>query len=287
VIGAGIMGSGIAQVAAMAGHEAVMVDLEVSALDHARAAVATSLARFVKSERLTAQECAAAIGRLKTSTDLTTALVGAEVVIEAVPEVWELKESVLSVVREHAPADALLATNTSQLSITQLSTVLGNHADRFVGMHFFNPPVRMRLLELVMGLRTSEDAVTRASQYAETLGKEVVVCRKDSPGFITTRAYSALRQECMRMLEEGLASVEDIDTALKLGFNFPMGPFELSDFNGVDTYFHVITHLEKVHGERFRPTPTLRNMVAAGRLGRKTGAGFYAYGADGTQGEAL
>lgn len=283
VVGAGIMGNGIAQVAAMAGHEATMVDRDPEALARAEATIARSLDRFHAKDRITAEERADVVGRLTTGTDLSEAAALADVVIEAVPEVLELKESVLLQAAEAAPPSALLGTNTSQLSITRLATTVGDAAERFLGMHFFNPPVMMRLVELVRGLHTSDETVERAREFSRGLGKEVVVCRKDSPGFITTRAYSALRQECMRMLEEGVASVEDIDTALKLGFNFPMGPFELSDFNGVDTYFHVLGHLEEVHGDRFRPTPTLRTMVAAGRLGRKTGQGFYRYNADGTR----
>jgi 3-hydroxybutyryl-CoA dehydrogenase len=143
--------------------------------------------------------------------------------------------------------------------------------------------VMMRLVELIAGLRTRPEAVERARAFAERLGKQVVVCRKDSPGFITSRAYAILRLECVRMLEEGVATAEDIDKAMRLGFNFPMGPLELGDMNGVDTYVHAISGLADAYGERFRPTVGLRNMVAAKRLGRKTGHGFYAYDADGAK----
>jgi len=281
VLGGGIMGNGIAQLAATAGDDAVVRDVGEAQLERAFAAVETSLARFVKSGRLTQADADAARARVRGTTDLAAALDGADVVVEAVPEVLELKRELWAEVVEHAPVSALLGTNTSQLSITSIAAALGDHAPRLVGVHFFNPPVMMRLVELIAGLRTDPAEVERARAFAERLGKTVVVCRKDSPGFITSRAYAILRLECVRMLEEGVASAEDIDTALKLGFNFPMGPLELGDMNGVDTYVHAIDGLAEAHGERFRATVGLRNMVAAGRLGRKSGAGFYDYDGDG------
>ena len=154
-------------------------------------------------------------------------------------------------------------------------------AERLVGTHFFNPPALMRLVEIVSGLRTAEATVERARVFAASLGKEVVVCRKDSPGFITTRVSAILRVECMRMLDEGLASAEDIDRAVRLAFNHPMGPLELGDFNGHDTFLRATTALAEAHGERFRPPSVLRNLVNAGMLGRKTGRGVYAYDEDG------
>jgi 3-hydroxybutyryl-CoA dehydrogenase len=194
-----------------------------------------------------------------------------------------LKHEVLGQAVELAPREALLGSNTSQLSITTIAAALGEHAPRLVGIHFFNPPVMMRLVELIKGELTPDAELERAREFAEGLGREVVVCRRDSPGFITSRAYAILRLECMRMLEEGVATAEDIDKALKLGFNFPMGPLELGDMNGLDTFLHALTSLESSHGDRFRPTVGLRNMVAANRLGRKTGAGFYEYEPDGTR----
>ena len=277
VLGGGIMGSGIAQLAATAGDDAVLLDVADVQLERGFAAVDSSLARFVRKGTLSEDEAAAARGRLSGTTELGEAVTGADVVIEAVPEVLDLKRDLWARVVELAPEGALLGTNTSQLSITSIAAALGDHAPRLVGVHFFNPPVMMRLVELIAGLRTEPAVVERARAYAEHLGKQVVVCRKDSPGFITSRAYAILRLECVRMLEEGIATAEDIDTALKLGFNFPMGPLELGDMNGLDTYVHAISGLAEAHGERFRPTVGLRNMVAAGRLGRKTGAGFYEY----------
>jgi 3-hydroxybutyryl-CoA dehydrogenase len=281
VLGAGIMGSGIAQLSAMAGHTVVCRDPSGDQIEKAKAAVSKSLGRFVKAGRMSEDESAQVRGRLAFSTSVEEAVGDAKVIIEAVPEVLDLKHRVLAEVVELAPADALLGTNTSQLSITAIAAPLGAHAPRVVGVHFFNPPVMMRLVELIAGLATSEEAVAAATAYAEGLDREVVVCRKDSPGFLTSRAYAALRLECVRMLEEGLATAEDIDKAMRLAFNFPMGPFELGDMNGVDTYVHVLDGLTAAHGERFRPTVGLRNMITANRLGRKAGQGFYRYEADG------
>lgn len=283
VLGGGIMGNGIAQLAAMAGDEAVVRDVDQPALDRARAAIEQSVPRFEKKGTLTPGEGDAVFGRLTYTTELAEAVTGADVVVEAIPEVLELKRDVWRAVVEAAPADALLGTNTSQLSITSIGAALGDAAERLVGIHFFNPPVMMRLVEVIAGTQTRSGEVDRACEFGRRLGKEVVVCRKDSPGFITSRAYAILRLECIRMLEEGVATAEDIDTALKLGFNFPMGPLELGDMNGLDTYLHAIGGLAEAHGERFRPTVGLRNMVAANRLGRKTGAGFYDYDENGTR----
>jgi 3-hydroxybutyryl-CoA dehydrogenase len=285
VVGGGIMGNGIAQLAAMAGDAAVLHDIDEAALQRARIAIQTSLARFVKRGTLKAWDAGDALGRITFATELPAAVDSADVVIEAVSERLELKREVWTEIATHAPPSALLGTNTSQLSITSIASVLDTDAHRLVGIHFFNPPVMMRLVELVAGMLTADAEVERARAFAVKLGKEVVVCRKDSPGFITSRAYAILRLECIRMLEEGVATAEDIDTALKLGFNFPMGPLELGDMNGLDTYLQAISSLAVAHGERFRPTVGLRNMVAANRLGRKSGAGFYTYNEDGTRAE--
>lgn len=289
VVGGGIMGSGIAQQAAMHGHDVTVRDVGEEPLERARAAIDSSLDKLASKDRISDDDAAATRTRLGFTTDLAGAVAEAEVVIEAVPERIELKHEVFEAVAGAAPAEALLGTNTSQLSITRIATSLPvERRGRLIGMHFFNPPVLMRLCELVRGLATDDATVVEARTFAEEIGKTVVVCRKDTPGFITSRAYAILRLECLRMLEEGLASPEDIDTAMKLGFNFPMGPLELGDFNGLDTYLHAIESLEQVHGDRFRPTNDLRNMVAAGRIGRKSGRGFYEYDEDGQriQGDA-
>lgn len=283
VIGAGTMGSGIAQVAAAAGHEVHLCDTEAAALDRARAAIRSSLDRFVRKERITEADAHATLGRVHATTSVGEASTGAGVVVESVVERLDVKQAVFAAVAEAAPAEALLGTNTSQLSITGIGSVLGERAPRLVGMHFFNPPVLMNLVELVRGLETADATVAEAEDFARGLGKETVVCRKDSPGFLTSRIAAIVRAECFHMLEEGVGTAADIDKALRLGLNFPMGPLELGDFNGLDTYLHALGGLHEAHGERFRPPVTLRNLVAAGRLGRKSGRGVYRYAEDGSK----
>jgi len=277
------MGNGIAQISAVSGYEVRLRDLSEELLGQARKRIETSLARVVKSGKLTEEQAAAALARISFETSIETAVDGVDIVIEAVPEILELKHEIFQAIVAAAPADALLGTNTSQLSITSIGSVLGDDAERLVGTHFFNPPVMMRLVEIVRGLATSDDAIERAIAYSEALGKEWVICQKDSPGFITTRAYAALRVECLKILEEGVATAEDVDKALRLGFNFPMGPFELSDFNGLDIFWHVSKSLIDAYGDRFRPTIGYKNMVTAGRIGRKVGQGYYKYDADGNR----
>ncbi|GGL41830.1 3-hydroxyacyl-CoA dehydrogenase family protein [Nocardia jinanensis] len=277
VIGAGTMGSGIAQLVATAGHDTSLVDVSAEQLQRGRASIEASLRRFVKKGALSEADAAAVLDRLVTGTSVADAVPGAGVVIESVVEVLEVKQAVFAEVVQHAPADALLGTNTSQLSITAIGSAIPEAAARLVGLHFFNPPVLMRLVEVVAGLESSEEAIEQALGFGASLGKETVLCRKDSPGFLTSRISALVRLECLRMLEEGVASAEDIDKALKVGFNWPMGPLELGDFNGLDTYLHILESLEQTLGDRFKPTVTLRNLVAAGRLGRKTGRGIYSY----------
>jgi 3-hydroxybutyryl-CoA dehydrogenase len=283
VIGAGTMGSGIAQVCAMAGHEVRIVDSDPSKGDAALQAMRASLEKLAAKDKLGGEQPDDVLGRVSAGTSIAAACDGVGTVIETVVERLDVKHEVFREVLASAPSDALLGTNTSQLSITKIGSVLGDQAARLVGMHFFNPPVLMRLVELVVGLQSSEESVERAEEFARGLGKETVVCRKDSPGFMTSRVSAIVRMECLKMLEEGVGTPADIDKALRLGLNFPMGPLELGDFNGLDTYLHALEALEVAHGERFRPTVTLRNLVAAGRLGRKTGWGIYRYGADGSK----
>ena len=281
VIGAGTMGSGIAQVCAMAKHDVALVDSDMSKCDLAVRTMQSSLEKFAQKDKLSGENPDSILSRVSIGTSIADACAGSDVVIETVVERIDVKHAVFSEILASAPSDALLATNTSQLSITRIGTILGEDSSRLIGMHFFNPPVLMRLIKLVVGLQTSEETVQRAVEFASGLGKETVVCRKDSPGFMTSRVSAIVRLECLKMLEEGVGSAADIDKALRLGLNFPMGPLELGDFNGLDTYLDALESLEKAHGERFRPTITLRNFVSAGRLGRKTGRGIYRYDSEG------
>lgn len=283
VIGAGTMGSGIAQVCATAGHAVRLHDAAPDQIERAAAAVRASLDKLVAKGRLGAAEADGVAERITPAASVGEAVADAAAVIETVVEKLDVKHAVFREVLDAAPVDALLGTNTSQLSITRIGTVLGGEAARLVGIHFFNPPVLMRLVEVVCGLRTAEETVDRALAFGAGLGKETVLCRKDSPGFLTSRVSAIVRLECLRMLEEGVASPADIDKALRLGLNFPMGPLELGDFNGLDTYLHALDSLTDAHGDRFRPTVGLRNLVAAGRLGRKAGWGIYRYADDGTK----
>jgi 3-hydroxybutyryl-CoA dehydrogenase len=280
IIGGGTMGNGVAQVCATAGHETKLQDVSAEQLEKGRASIETSLARFERKGKIDAAGVAATWENLELTEDLGAAARGVEVIVEAVPEILELKHEVLGSAAAVAAPDAIIGTNASQLSISKIAAGLGDDAPRVIGLHFFNPPVMMKLVEVIAGIRTADDTVARAREFCASIGKETVFCRKDTPGFITTRAYVTLRLECIRILEEGIASAEDIDKAMKLGFNLPMGPLELGDFNGLDVNLRVMESMTETYGERFRPPPTLRAMVAAGMLGRKTGTGFYDYSED-------
>jgi 3-hydroxybutyryl-CoA dehydrogenase len=283
VIGGGTMGTGIAQLSAMSGHETVLVDTDPAQLERAAVAMEESLAKFEQKGRLGVDDARTVANRVTRSGDLATAATDGEVFIETVVEVLEVKQQVFRELVTVAPPSALLGTNTSQLSITSIGSAIPEEAHRVIGVHFFNPPVLMQLVELIRGLGTSDEALEEALAFAHSLGRETVVCQKDSPGFLTSRISALVRLECLHMLDEGIATPSDIDKALRLGFNWPMGALELGDFNGLDTFLHVAENLEWSLGDRYRPTVSLRNLVAAGHLGRKTGRGFYRYGPDGTK----
>jgi 3-hydroxybutyryl-CoA dehydrogenase len=276
VIGAGTMGNGIAQIAAMNGIEVGLRDVNDAAIQRGLDTIRTSLSRFIKAQKLSQAEADAAFARIHPTTDLAAAVRGAQVVIEAVPELLDLKREVFQQLDALAAPEVVLATNTSQLSITSIAAAT-KRPDKVIGMHFFNPPVIMRLVEIIRGLETSDATLEVIQQLSAKLGKETVVCKKDTVGFITSRAISALRMECIRIYEEGIASLEDIDKAMRLGFNHPMGPFELNDFNGLDTGYYAALSLRDAYGERFNPPQSLVQRVRAGHLGRKTGRGWYDY----------
>ncbi|MFO0568953.1 MAG: 3-hydroxyacyl-CoA dehydrogenase family protein [Polyangiaceae bacterium] len=279
VLGAGTMGRGIAQLAASRGIDARLYDVSAGQLEHALADVRGQLDKQVKKGKLTAEASAATLGRLSTASELGTACRGVDVVIEAAPESMELKVELFREAGRHAPEHALLASNTSSLSITELGQRTGQ-SSRTLGLHFFNPPPVMPLLEIVRGLGTEPSSLERASRLATQLGKESIVVR-DFPGFATSRLGVILGAEAMRMLEAGVASVADIDRAMELGYRHPMGPLKLTDLVGLDVRLAILEHLQRELGEQFRPPPILRQMVRAGRLGKKSGAGFYRWTDDG------
>ncbi len=275
VLGAGTMGAGIAQVSARAGHAVALrdVDREVVAAGYDR--IAETLAGGVEREKLTAGERRATLDRIRTETDLAAAVGDADLVIEAVPEDLDLKREVHADAEAAAPDGAILASNTSSLSITAVAGALAEPS-RFLGLHFFNPVHLMGLVEVVRGERTTPETERRAVAFVEGLDREPIVV-DDSPGFATSRLGVALGAEAIRMVESGVASAPDVDAAMELGYNHPMGPLELTDVVGLDVRLDVLEHLREELGERFRPPTLLRRKVRAGKLGRKTGEGFYVW----------
>lgn len=275
VLGAGTMGHGIAQVSATAGCEVVLGDVHAEALEAAKAKMKKSLDRFVAKEKLSAADAEAALERIRTTASLSDAVGEADLVVEAIPEKMELKLELFREVSAKAPPHALFATNTSSLSVTEIAADTGR-PERVVGLHFFNPVPVMKLLEIVRGLSTDDETVARARAFAEKIGKEPIVVN-DWPGFATSRLGIILGCEAIRMVEQGVASPEDIDKAMVLGYRHPMGPLKLTDLVGLDVRLHIMEHLHAELGEQFRPPALLRQMVRAGKLGRKTGEGFYTY----------
>jgi 3-hydroxybutyryl-CoA dehydrogenase len=278
VLGAGLMGRGIAYVSALGGYRTVLHDTSDKALDHATGEIAALLEKGVATGKVRGDDAAAAHKRLTAARRFEEAAHGADLVIEAVPEDMKLKVELFGALDKLAPAEAILATNTSSLSITEMAAATARPA-QVVGMHFFNPVHRMKLLEIVRGLETSEATIAAASIVGERMGKECVVVR-ESPGFVTSRINAMIGNEAFYMLQEGVASARDIDRALKLGLNHPMGPFELVDLVGLDTRLAILKFLHRTLGEKFRPCPLLEQYVAAGRLGRKSGRGVYDYPAE-------
>lgn len=276
VLGAGTMGAGIAQASAGAGHRVLLFDIDAAARQRGLDAISSSLARFVKKESISQADADEQLGRVTPTGDMG-ALSEAEVVIEAVPERLDIKRSVWEQAAANAPAGALLATNTSSLSVTEIASYTGGHEARFCGMHFFNPVPMLPLVEVVRAQLTAEDTVQRAVSFVEGLGKTPITCN-DTPGFIVNRLLIPYMNDAVHALAEGVGTAEDIDRAMKLGANMPLGPLALCDLVGLDI---ALAAAESLHAEyqdpKFRIHPLLRQMVRAGKLGRKTGAGFYDY----------
>jgi 3-hydroxybutyryl-CoA dehydrogenase len=276
VVGAGLMGSGIAQVSAAAGWQVTLRDVTTDALDRARVGIESSLARFVDKDKMTPDDRDAALGRITPTTDLDAAA-DADLVVEAVFEEAELKRETFAALDRICRDDAVLATNTSAIPITKIAAAT-QRPESVVGTHFFSPVPMMRLCELVRGHKTSDDTLARARSYAEGVGKTCIVVNRDVAGFVTTRLISALAVEAIKLYESGVASAEDIDVACQLGFGHAMGPLATTDLTGIDVLRHATSNIwAECADPKFYPPEILSRMVDAGDLGRKTGRGFFTY----------
>jgi len=275
VIGAGIMGRGIAHVAALGGYRTILEDLVPASLRRAETEIRSNLDKAIELGKLQKPDADAAFGRIEFAGSVEEAAREADLVIEAVPEEMESKIEIFTLLDKICKPHTILASNTSSLSVTEIASVT-YRASKCLGMHFFNPVHKMKLLEVVRALETDQETVAACAEVGRRMGKEVVVIR-EAPGFITSRINAMIGNEAFYMLQEGIASAQDIDKALKLGLNHPMGPFELVDLVGLDTRLHILEYLHKSLGEKFRPAPLLVQYVKAGRLGRKTGRGVYDY----------
>jgi len=277
VIGAGTMGRGIAHVAALGGYRTILEDLLPDALRKAESEIRANLTKAVALGKVAAGAAEAAQSRLEYAGSVEEAAREADLIIEAVPEEMESKIEIFTLLDKICRPGTILASNTSSLSITEIASVT-YRAPKCLGMHFFNPVHKMKLLEIVSALENDNETLATAVEVGCRIGKEVVVV-KESPGFITSRINAMIGNEAFYMLQEGIASAEDIDKALKLGLNHPMGPFELVDLVGLDTRLHILEYLHKTLGDKYRPAPLLAQYVKAGRLGRKAGRGVYEYSA--------
>jgi 3-hydroxybutyryl-CoA dehydrogenase len=274
VIGAGLMGSGIAQVSAQAGYDVVLRDVTDEALARGKDAIAASYGKFTAKGKMTQADADAALARITTTTDLEAAA-DAEIVVEAVFEKIEVKQEIFAALDKITGPDAVLASNTSAIPITKIAAAT-SRPDRVVGTHFFSPVPLMNLCELVRGHKTSDETLARAREFAEAVGKTCIVVNRDVAGFVTTRLISALVVEAVKLYESGVATAEDIDVACKLGFGHAMGPLATADLTGVDILLHAAGNIyTESQDEKFAPPEIMRRMVDAGDLGRKSGQGFY------------
>ena len=269
------MGRGIAHVAALGGYRVILEDILPNTLRKAESEIRINLDKAVELGKVSAGDAQTAIGRLEYANNVEEAAREADLVIEAVPEEMESKIEIFTLLDKICRPATILASNTSSLSITEIASVT-YRPKKCVGMHFFNPVHKMKLLEIVCALETDDDTLQSAAEVGRRMGKEVVVI-KESPGFITSRINAMIGNEAFYMLQEGIASARDIDKALKLGLNHPMGPFELVDLVGLDTRLHILEYLQRTLGEKYRPAPLLVQYVKAGRLGKKSGRGVYEY----------
>jgi 3-hydroxybutyryl-CoA dehydrogenase len=275
VIGAGIMGRGIAHVSAMAGYTTVLNDVSAELLEKARGQIRRDLEKGIEIGKVTGDSMVQTMSRLTLEPALERAIGQADLIIEAVPESIELKVDLFARLDRTCAQDVIFASNTSALSITEMAGAT-KRPQQFIGMHFFNPVHKMKLVEIIRALETNDDTFHTVDSVAKRMGKETVEV-KESPGFVTTRINALIGNEAFYMLQEGIASARDIDKALKLGLNHPMGPFEMIDLVGLDTRLSILNFLHQTLGEKYRPCPLLVKYVKAGRLGKKAGKGVYEY----------
>lgn len=275
VVGSGVMGRGIAYMGALGGYAVTIVDTEESALENAKQEISMILEKGLSRGIISASQVQQVNVNLSYENDLAKAVKSAELIIEAVPEITSIKKTVFETMERHAPSQCYFATNTSTMSPTEIAS-FAKRPEQTIAMHFFNPVHRMPLVEIVRGLETTDETVRVISEVAVNMGKETVVIN-EFPGFVTSRISALVGNEAFLMLQEGLGTPEDIDKAIKLGLNYPMGPFELVDLVGLDTRLNNLNYLHEKLGEKYRPAPLLEQYVKAGRLGRKSGKGIYDY----------